>query len=602
MDYVAEEDRAFFLEFARLAQSCFGISSQLAVIRTNVIRSPCHTTSSSSRFFAEISSHLLTKPNHLQRIFIEMLSSQSKVYGDGGWFASLLCTKLILSGWASNLSKPILIAGYNAALSNCLGYVENCKSFLKIPFEWSDASTLTCLVKCLLQTKALLSLTPHQLSHITDVIISAFVESLHSPANYSGLFPNVMYCQAPGLSPDSVTYFVDTLIMDIPIPQMLCRCQLSSLKVALFDCSLEAPSTPADVTIQIDRNNDTSATTSIKAVEYQLLESFVAMLMRSGVGLVCCQRRIHPFVLRLCASRNILCIPRLSIRFMRHLQQLSGATNMGAFPPDFTTSQSSIIPLEHLGYLQSVGVERIGRRRYVVAKGTAGGDVVQGAETQQLVRRPIVTLLLAMHTNEQCAELQAACESIVTVLTHCLQSPNVLPGAGCWQACVAQHLDDELASIQQQHLDRQEKLICSAARLFSSALRACSQAAEGDVCRIEGNPMNPSKEGQLRFSATRPDVASSVQESIEPHRCGFRSPFGNVQVAIVRERHKVVDEDLAQNCLSNDLELEYAEVLDPYVPCISALKLAVEVACSVLEVDGCIVVRMKETANLHEVK
>lgn len=137
--------------------------------------------------------------------------------------------------------------------------------------------------------------------------------------------PLIRFVSLPGFRPTDSWVVTAGALLDLPLPEDG-RHSIESAAVALFDVSLRAPEAEVNVVSTTgtggagEGGDSTKASESADvvwgtgAVEVAQLERLGRQLVRHNVGLVACQRLIHPWLKRFLLSRGIIPLERLSIR------------------------------------------------------------------------------------------------------------------------------------------------------------------------------------------------------------------------------------------------------------------------------------------------
>ena len=172
-------------------------------------------------------------------------------------------------------------------------------------------------------------------SRICRCLLNAFTSVLES----SKLFPtngslNIVYVALKGPLLEHTTSFANTILMEIPIEYLYGiesknqrNCRKKDLIVVLFDCSLEFPNCSSYPGRKYEIGNETDdkdiSDRNGPSLEVQILCEVATMFHRSGIDLVCCQKRIHPFLKRKLLSMGIRSLSNISVRYMNAIAQLS---------------------------------------------------------------------------------------------------------------------------------------------------------------------------------------------------------------------------------------------------------------------------------------
>eukprot|EP01034_Spumella_vulgaris_P027925 gene27925-34711_t len=415
----------------------------------------------------------------------------------------------------------------------------------------------------------------------------------------------------------------DALVMDIAMPHSLdllisrrstnnaIASIRSSLLVALFDCSLEISGATDGRSVEMEIGTDRE--TDGISVENMLLSRFAQSLQMSGVELVCCQQRVHPHLLRELTRLSIVCLPRVSGRFMGALQRLSGARTLGAIPllqgPRSQGSISGPFVLERssFGVLSSVRKEFLCSKPFVVARGVScEGDSSVGddrdrtvlferlrrhdfssVQIDQLAARmsSYSSVVVTAESASLCSQLQTAIEDSLHSLWRLLRSPYVSPGGGCWQAALACGVTDWAAG----HLadvatpSRSQRLVQQAVLLYGECLQRTADTINGhsEDCgktfQFARNDLSPSKQ----FESEEEEKEQEEEEVIEWE---FTNPSG-VSV-LCRSEVTALDRDVFHF-------ISGASVCE-FEGCLQALDGATQLAITLLDIDEQIQVAPEE--------
>jgi len=510
---------------------------------------------------ATSSSHALHKRledclmNHLQagdgnRALAVCVQLYCRVVGGSNWVAVLLSCKLMVAALSAVDTAHIPLCAY------LRGFAVACRAAVRellppptgkaIPtnvpigdplvkqLSWSDLDTVlevarTALAASLLGGRVRV-LNDAQQRHVAVSLLTALLAPPPPPAS------SIVYRHAPGLPVDATLVLENALAMDIPVPAALLdaatrgrdrdrgveadrgkgttpggNVATTRLVVAIFECSLELPDEAAGADafdVHVASEPD-----SVRAAEQAHLDRVAALCRRSGVTLLACQRRTHPYLVRALAASGILCLPRLSIRYCGALQRLSGARQIVALPG--ALGAADVLSPDCLGYLGAVECRTIHGRRYVVATGGSDDDdddsrgddqcsAATGRGTALARRVPVTTMVIAAPCERLCEALERAVDdtkrallALLAAASSATEGARIVPAGGRWQRVVAARLQQVLlVGPPEKEGSRRTKAAASTAaaaagtvvvaggddvvkvvQLFIDALRQC-----GDVC------------------------------------------------------------------------------------------------------------------------
>ena len=350
-----------------------------------------------------------------------------RVVGGSSWVGVLLSCKLLVAALSAMDMADVPLCAYlrgftvasRAAVRELSSFND---SALARALSWSDLDAVLEVARTAVVTSLIGGnvrvLTDAQLRHVAVSLLTAFLASLDTGGGAVAA-ANIVYRHAPGLPVDATLVLENALAMDIPVPAALLdaatrgregpggggRSHVASsrLVVAIFECSLELPDEAATAdAFDVHVRSIASEPDSVWAAEQAHLDRVVSMCRRSGVTLLACQRRAHPYLVRALAAHGILCLPRLSIRYCGALQRLSGARQIVALPG--ALDAAAVLAPACLGYLRAVECRTIHGRRYVVATGGEDddangdgddGDVAVGRASALARRVPVTTMVVA---------------------------------------------------------------------------------------------------------------------------------------------------------------------------------------------------------------
>ena len=204
------------------------------------------------------------------------------------------------------------------------------------------------------------------------------------------------------------------------------------MRVALYTESLHAilpGSLGALVTLECGGAGGEAAAQASEAA----LRRFADGIVAAGVALLLCQKLVAPALLRLLDERNVLVLPRLSLRHIGAAKTLSGAAPLAQLlPPE----------VGELGLLGGVRTLVLGSKEYVHLLPPAAAAAPPRAE-------PVCTLVLwAPHvTASEELGLCVSCALATLASALCERRPAVLPGGGAFEVIAAARLRRDAARL-----------------------------------------------------------------------------------------------------------------------------------------------------------
>jgi TCP-1/cpn60 chaperonin family len=615
----------FFRELEAMATVVLNQRCALLAIDSKILKSSNSSFTSSPMKFLDKDGAIRCDEDALPLVFQRLLSSNNS--GLSGWFLVLLTCKLIISGFQSKLQISSIYRGFTLAAMAAVSEISpkgekwcTSSSNLLLKVSWDDLNGILSIIKTSVGSHHVLQLTEREIGTLSISMLTAFLSSV----DRDSMKCSIIYRRALGLPIENLIVLENCLAMDISLPPDIrqnrqgfkmsqTHNKFQKLIVAIFENSLEL-SELSNYFLEIDRDAEQTEPrgkrTSIKSLEYKFLDGIAHVLNLSKVTLVACQRRIHPYLVRILKKVGIICLPRLSIRYCGALQRLCGARQLVSFP----ISQNMSCPLDpsSLGYLSSLECRTIYGRTYVVACSVAesttastsdepccnaqesftvsafGQDCAVGIRSRQSL---MSTVILTAPSESLCNALEIVCEDVVKTLTGLLGCPYVLPGGGDWQRRTAQTLHQsfsEYASSTAQRNVESSSIgtrgeILRAAGVFASCLGACGDIMGGGTDTLDSN-----SRGLHSSSCTHVNLGTvGVGDAAE-----LSSASGQARSGTAQEHCSRIDEDSSHCVLDEPWETGFNHFVkavtcyDALVPNQNALQLAVDTAICVLDIDG----------------
>lgn len=524
-----------------------------------------------------IPNNIFKKSNNevIGKIWSHMIINHEKNNSDGGWFGLLFTSLLIKLGIESDIPISYLIHGYNLASNKVNEILMNESNQFLMSISLSDVINVTKVIETTLRTRSILfsTLDINILNKFSSVILNGFLSSL------SSLKPYILYKQIIGLQIDKIRSLEGKILMDIPVPLEFPDniTGISGSVIALFDCSLEMLLLPEEgdcnnnnssnrINIEIIQNNYNDNINSIKSLEYKVIDSWVNIFIKSGINIVACQKRIHPYLQRLLADNGIYCLQRLSIRYIGILQRLTGAKILGSMPTN--TNNISILCPSSLGYLGNLKKNKIYGKLYIIASYNIDKsnqnwefdfkedeDIIENYELSLAMnnieyingvksrRNKVTTIIITGPTINICEEIQCSCECAINSLCSLIDNSIVLKGLDNWKKELSYLVYSEFNN------NNINKYLLNSISIYCYSLLSSTDIS------------NNKYYNEYNFNS-------------------FKNEFNQYLISKENDKDK-----------KNDNNIEY---LEPILPCQNYLQLSVEIASCLLEIDGIIVMEAEE--------
>ncbi|XP_035683056.1 McKusick-Kaufman/Bardet-Biedl syndromes putative chaperonin-like [Branchiostoma floridae] len=569
--------------FRALVQSCYGPTGRLKMIH-NASGGHVTTTSTSQTLFRTMS-----VSNPVVKLIVSAVQSHTNQFSDGGLFAALLCSLLVESCLALLVPQQAAAKINEEVLHICLEYLQSENCLCKASLNVGDATMMLALVRSVLGSKPALMLNLDDLNFLSRLVLQAFLKSIPDTPSGTLSLSDIEYICVEGCSINN-SRLEEGVLFETPkiTKQYLAKVKprkvhlqggTETIKVALFNTSLSGDS---DEFIDTAYEADVSISGDESVLRH--LMQVAAHLVQLQVGVLACQKVVHPGVQKYLAENAVLTVDRLGSLHIVAVQRLTGATAIGTLHA--TINEDSI------GHLQSVSTVQIQQKNYLHLQSSTSA---------------VTTLVLCNRNEAALQEMKDVCITAHHVLCQTLRSPLVLCGGGCTETHLAAHLRTQVTMKEETLL---AKLGCSKAQLYTTAnnfarcLEQVAIALEHDGGCHVSDPVNhhhwllpPWASTMVPAEAGVKTCACGMVKSDEIDSCSLIGHLSNQSLtSSVPEGHGKHDDDKGNCSLSltgymdqaahNGVESSTSNVvLDSFPVKLNAFVIAVETADMILTVN-----------------
>lgn len=518
--------------FLNLVGSCSGPNGRLHMIR-NACGGHVTMTSDSGRLLASLS-----LSRQILKLLVSSVQAHLSVYGDGGKFLAFVCLSLVISTvkqteeFKNRRAFCVLNEHFVKIVSNYLNS-EECSVCVKA--DLTDLQVLLAYTHSVLLTRPLLNLTKSDYHKVIQLIVRCFVESIPmQELSSEGRHSNGIFIVGSQFKHVTETELLKGLLIEYP--DLSCmkgelainlatvctenskgnNCFDSSerqIKVILVTCSMSGDLEEiVSVTYELTE-------TQASAVETMVLEKwthFCEKLALSQVGLILCQKVIHPRLKILLKSYNIVVVDRLGSAVIPYVTDLTGAK-----PVVSVITEDSMESFE--GYISGAKHIILNKKSYL--------HLVQPSSS-------VVSLIVCSKTEERLEEFKCCIKTALKGLYSLLHEGKLLAGAGCWQIHCSHKLDEEVKKCLPSLAKTagcSEAQVLSALSIFRSSvfhhwvqqlhkghqsLQSCWELlgvdAVGRHCwRVPNGPSNDERQLSCCCGLTRTDVICTGQDKFQ---------------------------------------------------------------------------------------
>ncbi|XP_005110966.1 McKusick-Kaufman/Bardet-Biedl syndromes putative chaperonin [Aplysia californica] len=576
-------------KFSVLLKACAGPCGKNHVIR-NSCGGHVTVTGSCARILSSLS---ITRPE-LKLISASVLAHLQRC-GDGGLFMAHMCTQIVLLSSSLGFQFHTIRGLLETFLNIIISHLQESECKVTVNVDFDKLSVLLAYVRSVLSSKSLLNLSFCDCDSLSRHVVKVFLESVPNEPDGFRWNSDRIYCISvdnqqfsstfvePGillLYPDcpvvrgSQKLWLKTHPMNVETSKKLGIPESSTfVKVALFTCSMSGDlDEMVEAHFEVTKHQEEQVEASVVTTMLRLCETLEAC----GVGILLCQKVIHPKVKAALRSKGICFVDRLGFHVVPYLQDLTGAQPL-----------ASVVKWSDLE--GSLGWVASATHR------------VQFDKSYLLLSRPdspVVTFVLCGPWEEKLVELKSCVRSALRGLGALMRERKLLMGGGCWQVYASQVLKvkvlEQLKSLTEE-LSCSEGQVLKALTVFRAALQSWALGlAEEDT---ESLLVDPTSYHAWRVPKGKEEMLSS--DRLAPCCCGMKvTSSGNLsefQYVSVGELLTTSDQfGLGGPVLSEKVEERLEDslvVLDSYLAMTSALKQAVATANLVLSIGQVIVDR-----------
>ncbi|KAK6999728.1 McKusick-Kaufman/Bardet-Biedl syndromes putative chaperonin [Biomphalaria glabrata] len=563
------------LKFYNLLKACAGPLGAFHMLR-NGCGGHVTLTSTSSRLIPVMS---LSRPE--LKLVASSVQSHLNQYGDCGLFMACSSLYLIKASLQLDIDVATLSSLYEVFVQTLDTYMTLPDSDLWIKADFTKLDVLIAYVRSVVRSKSFATLNDHECENISQLIVTAFVESIPlSHVVAQGPISNGVFVLGLEKRHIKESCLHHGLIIEYSeLSSLKGIVQLSvktakdfgvagdktlmnvCIKVALVTCSLSGDLEEIiDAVYEVTQKNCDDLQNMIMG----RMMAFSEELERLNVGLVLCQKVIHPELKTLFSSKGILYVERTGLQIIPYLQDLTGAEPIASF-------------------IQISGI------RDKIGKVTTVEHLILAEKSFLLLTRTqssVVTLVICEQWEERLSELKASVRTVLTGLHSLVKVQKLLPGGGCWQSHCAYQLKSKITTKMKEI---SKEVSCSNGQVLS-ALSVFLASLHNWVYAIHKDPVQLLVDPVSYHCWKLPETSLSPLSSDYTHCCcGMKSaPKSCMENFPIIPRHESasfqsVALDQPAEIINNSLHPKL--VLDNYLASKEALLRSVFTAGLVLSID-----------------
>ncbi|KAM6128499.1 molecular chaperone MKKS [Pterocles gutturalis] len=399
-----------------ILKSCYGPVGRLKQLHNCVGGYVC-TTSQSSAIFS-----CLSVSHPVLRVLVASVQNHISRFSDCGLFTAILCCSLIENFKSLNVASCTVIKISKHLLSLSMDYLKSEACGCRVSVDFSSVETLCCLVRSVLTSKPACMLNKTEVDHLTMLILKAFIFTVPCHVETNAVLGKCIIVPVKDRRVMDSTVLPGLLIeapeIQLAKPLTVKRTCSNMIKIALFCVSMAGDCfSPEEGTITVhDR-------ISLEMSELNQLLNVGRQLVNDEVGLVVCQKVIHPSLKQFLKENHVTAVDRAGLSLMEPLSRMTGSKPIASI--------HSLSPSCY-GSLKDVCIERFASKYFV-----------------HLIPNDTVVCSLVLCSRNETAwdELKRACETAEHVLQLTIKEPLALLGGGCTETHLASYIRHKSSSL-----------------------------------------------------------------------------------------------------------------------------------------------------------
>ncbi|NWS20076.1 TCPQ protein, partial [Pachyramphus minor] len=404
------------LLLSRIFKSSFGPAGRLKQLHNGVGGCVC-TTSQSSALLRHLS-----VSDAVFRVLTASVQNHISRFSDCGLFTAILCCGLLENFRSLNVASCTVIKITRHLLSLCMDYLKSEACGCRVSVDFSSVETLVCLVRSVLTSKPACMLNKAEVEHLTTLVLKAFLFTVPCHVETNAVLGKCVIVPVKGRSVMDSTVLPGLLIetpeIQLGKPVAVKRTGSNMIKIALFCVSMSGDSfNPEEGTIAVHDG------ISLEMSELNQLLNVGKQLVDDEVGLVVCQKVIHPSLKQYLKENHVVAVDRAGLSLMGPLSCMTGSKPIASI---------HLLSPGCYGRLKDVRIERVASKNFV-----------------HLIPEDTVTCSLILCNRSETAwdELKRVCETAEHVLQLTMKEPLALLGGGCTETHLASYIRHKSSSL-----------------------------------------------------------------------------------------------------------------------------------------------------------
>ncbi|NXR67764.1 TCPB protein, partial [Rhadina sibilatrix] len=399
-----------------ILKSSYGPAGRLKQLHNGVGGCVC-TTSQSSALLGHLS---VSQP--VLRVLTASVRNHVSRFSDCGLFTAILCCGFIENFRSLNVAPFTVVKISKHLLSLCMDHLKSEACGCRVSVDFSNVETFLCLVRSILTSKPACMLNKTEVDHLTSLILKAFLFTVPCHVETNAVLGKCVIIPVKGRRVVDSTVFPGLLIetpeIQLGKPLAVKRTGSNMIKIALFSLSMSGDGfDPEEGTVAVHHG------ISLEASELNQLLHVGEQLVKDEVGLVVCQKVMHPSLKQHLKENGVIAVDRAGLSVMEPLGRMTGSQPIASI--------HSLSPGCY-GSLKDLCVEGFASKHFLHL---IPEDTV------------ICSLILCNRSETAWDELKRVCETAEHVLQLTMKEPLALLGGGCTETHLASYIRYKSSSL-----------------------------------------------------------------------------------------------------------------------------------------------------------
>ncbi|NXX51821.1 TCPB protein, partial [Tricholaema leucomelas] len=535
-------------------KSCYGPAGRLKQLHNGVGGYVC-TTSQSSAIL-----HRLSVSHPVLRVLTASVQNHISRFSDCGLFTAIFCCSLIENFKSLNVRACTVVKISKHLLSLCMDYLKSEACGCRVSVDFSSIETLLCLVRSILTSKPACMLNKTEIEHLTVLILKAFMFTVPCHVEANAVLGKCIIVPVKGRRVADSTVLPGLLIetLEIPLAKQLAikRTCSNMIKVALFCVSLSGDCfNPEEGTVAVHHG------ISLEMSELNQLLNLGKQLVNDGVGLVVCQKVIHPSLKQYLKENHVVAVDRAGLSPMEPLSRMTGSKPIASI---------CLLSPSSYGSLKDMRVQSVASKHFL--------HLIPSHTS-------VCSLVLCNRNETAWDELKRACETAEHVLQLTVKEPLALLGGGCTETHLASYIRHKSYSLSSSSL---EDVDCSWTQ-YQLVTDGFCRSLESVACSLNhdgGEILTDTVHGHCWFVPSGFPSDSNWSDLVSECGCRIKGKTENLKWRLLQGQF---GSPVKQGCPKEPLE-KVADflTLDCFSAKCSGLQVAVETANLILDLS-CII-------------